>query len=113
MDGICALRNNNNNTRRRCLLVQRLFLLCRALLLPLCPHGVLLVLQAAGVNWAAVDEFLDLGGVRIEDNVVITAGSHFNLTDATGLPKTAADIEAAMAEGRDAAAAAAGKPVLN
>lgn len=69
-------------------------------------------LQAAGVNWAAVEGFMDMGGVRIEDNVVITAGGHFNLTDATGLPKTAAAIEAAMAEGRDAAAAAA-KLALN
>lgn len=71
-------------------------------------------MQAVGVNWAAVDQFMDMGGVRIEDNVVITAASHFNLTDATGLPKTAAGIEAAMAESRDAAAAtAAGKSVLN
>lgn len=49
-----------------------------------------------------MEAFLDLGGVRIEDNVSITAAGHFNLTMATGLPKTAAGIEAAMAEGRAA-----------
>lgn len=73
------------------------------------PH-VYVCLQAAGVNWAAVESFIDMGGVRIEDNVVVTRGGHFNLTTATGLPKAAADIEACMAElkrGRHSAAAAA------
>jgi hypothetical protein len=57
-------------------------------------------MQAAGVNWGALDPFMDLGGVRIEDNVVVTAGGHFNLTDATGLPKTAAGIQEFMAASR-------------
>lgn len=43
---------------------------------------------------------IDMGGVRIEDNVAITAAGHFNLTMATGLPKTAAGVEEAMAESR-------------
>jgi hypothetical protein len=61
-------------------------------------------LQAAGVNWSAVESFIDLGGVRIEDNVVVTPAGHYNLTMATGLPKTASGVEQAMAESRDVAA---------
>jgi Xaa-Pro aminopeptidase len=56
--------------------------------------------QAAGVNWSEVERFIDIGGVRIEDNVLLTQSGHFNLTMATGLPKTVAGIEAAMAESR-------------
>jgi hypothetical protein len=56
--------------------------------------------QAAGVNWDALEPFMDLGGVRIEDNVVITPGGHFNVTDATGLPKTAAGIEECITASR-------------
>lgn len=52
------------------------------------------------MNWAALEPFIELGGVRIEDNVVVTPGGHFNLTDATGLPKTAAGIEEFMAASR-------------
>lgn len=48
---------------------------------------------------------MDLGGVRIEDNVVITPGGHYNLTEATGLPKTASGVEQAMADSRELAAA--------
>ena len=35
-------------------------------------------------------------GIRIDDDVLITAGGHENLTAAS--PKTVADIEAVMAE---------------
>lgn len=35
---------------------------------------------AACVNWALVDQHLDLGGVRIEDNVLVTAGAPEVLT---------------------------------
>lgn len=40
----------------------------------------------ACVNWPLVEQHLDLGGVRIEDNIVITAGAPENLTAA--IPKT-------------------------
>jgi Xaa-Pro aminopeptidase len=39
-----------------------------------------------GVNWPLVDQHLDLGGVRIEDNLLITEGAPENLTAA--IPKT-------------------------
>ncbi len=38
------------------------------------------------VNWPIVEQHLDLGGVRIEDNIVVTAGAPENLTAA--IPKT-------------------------
>ena len=31
------------------------------------------------MNWAAVDRLVDTGGVRIEDNAVIAAGSYSSL----------------------------------
>ncbi len=40
------------------------------------------------VNWPLVDQHLDLGGVRIEDNLLITTGAPENLT--RGIPKTLA-----------------------
>jgi Xaa-Pro aminopeptidase len=40
---------------------------------------------AAQVNWNAVEPLLGLGGVRIEDNVVVTAGDPLNLTES--IPK--------------------------
>lgn len=40
---------------------------------------------ADAVNWPLVDEHLLLGGVRIEDNIVVTAGEPVNLTAA--IPK--------------------------
>ena len=39
-------------------------------------------------------------GVRIEDNLLITPGGHDNLTD--GTPKSIADVERTIAEGREA-----------
>lgn len=66
-------------------------------------------LQAAGVNWSAVESFIDLGGVRIEDNVLITPGGHFNLTDHTGLPKTVEGVEEAMREHSSSRGAAQAK----
>ncbi|MFK7887939.1 MAG: M24 family metallopeptidase, partial [Gammaproteobacteria bacterium] len=36
--------------------------------------------SSANVNWALVDELYPFGGIRIEDNVVVTAGSPRNLT---------------------------------
>ncbi len=40
------------------------------------------------VNWPLVDEHLQLGGVRIEDNILVTAEGPVNLTAA--IPKTLA-----------------------
>ena len=31
-------------------------------------------------NWSLIDELAPLGGIRVEDNVVVTEGSHRNLT---------------------------------
>jgi len=38
------------------------------------------------VNWALVDQHRHIGGVRIEDNILVTAGEPLNLTAA--IPKT-------------------------
>jgi hypothetical protein len=55
------------------------------------------MLQAALLVKPAVESLLNMGGVRIEDNVLVTADGHFNLTTAAGMPKEAAEIEAYMA----------------
>lgn len=54
-------------------------------------------MQASCLNRPAIEGLLGLGGVRIEDNVLITAGGHFNLTVAAGMPKDATEIEQHMA----------------
>jgi Xaa-Pro dipeptidase len=43
----------------------------------------------------ALRGYLDFGGIRIEDNLIITEDGHENLTD---VPKSRADIEAWMQE---------------
>jgi hypothetical protein len=55
------------------------------------------VLQAPLLVKSAVEALVDMGGVRIEDNVLVTADGHFNLTMAAAMPKEAAEIEAYMA----------------
>jgi Xaa-Pro aminopeptidase len=45
------------------------------------------------ITFDRVEKFLDFGGVRIEDNVLITANGHRVL--GTPIPKTVADVEKA------------------
>jgi Xaa-Pro dipeptidase len=49
--------------------------------------------RAPLINWPEVERFRSVGGIRIEDNVVITDDGCRVLTD---LPRTTADIEAVM-----------------
>ena len=44
------------------------------------------------VDFAKAETFLDFGGIRIEDDIVITGGEPLNLTT---VPKEIADVEAA------------------
>ena len=36
--------------------------------------------HAASINWKRVDELRPYGGIRVEDDVVVTSGGHENLT---------------------------------
>jgi Xaa-Pro aminopeptidase len=45
-------------------------------------------------NQSKIKEYYDFGGVRIEDNIVVTADGCENLTQ--GLPRTVEEIENAM-----------------
>ena len=36
--------------------------------------------SSADFNWPLIDELAPLGGIRVEDNVVVTAAGHRNLT---------------------------------
>ena len=57
------------------------------------------------IDFALAERFLDFGGVRIEDDVVVRReGPPENLTP---VPKSVADVEAACAEGREAEARSA------
>ena len=47
------------------------------------------------INWEAVAAYKDFGGVRIEDDVLVTEGGHRVL--GTPIPKTIAEVEATMA----------------
>jgi len=49
--------------------------------------------QARFLNVESLRSYLDFGGIRIEDNLIITDDGHENLTD---VPKSRADIEAWM-----------------
>jgi Xaa-Pro dipeptidase len=51
--------------------------------------------QSPYLNVEALRGYLDFGGIRIEDNLIITEDGHENLTD---VPKSRADIEAWMQE---------------
>ena len=48
------------------------------------------------VNWQRVDALREFGGIRIEDDVLITETGHDVLT--AGIPKTIPEIEALRAE---------------
>ncbi|PIR19742.1 MAG: hypothetical protein COV48_00300 [Elusimicrobia bacterium CG11_big_fil_rev_8_21_14_0_20_64_6] len=50
--------------------------------------------HAGSVNFAKADSFLDFGGIRIEDDIVIRAGTAENLTH---VPKEINAVEAACA----------------
>ena len=52
------------------------------------------------VNWERVDALLDFGGIRIEDDVLVTARGSEVLS--AGTPRTMAEIEALRGEGLDA-----------
>ncbi|EKD50466.1 MAG: hypothetical protein ACD_62C00536G0001 [uncultured bacterium] len=43
------------------------------------------------VNWSKADQYFSLGGIRIEDNLIITNTGHINLTK---IPKEVDEIEA-------------------
>ena len=45
------------------------------------------------LNKDAIDKFRPFGGIRIEDNLVIEQDGVFNLTEASGMHKSIADVE--------------------
>ncbi len=51
------------------------------------------------VNWEKVNAYRDFGGVRIEDDVLVTADGHRVL--GRPIPKTVAEVEGVMAAGAD------------
>jgi Xaa-Pro aminopeptidase/Xaa-Pro dipeptidase len=51
------------------------------------------------IDWAAVDKYRDFGGIRIEDNVQVTADGHRVL--GRPIPKTVDAVEATMASEDD------------
>ena len=51
------------------------------------------------INWEAVAGYSDFGGVRIEDDVLVTVDGHRVL--GRPIPKTVADVEATMAAEED------------
>ncbi|MGM0587434.1 MAG: aminopeptidase P family protein [Bacteroidota bacterium] len=56
--------------------------------------------QAEFLNESALRDLFDFGGVRIEDNLIVTENSHENMTN---VPKEIEEIEAIMAESRSEA----------
>ena len=58
------------------------------------------------IDKAVLDRYSNIGGVRLEDTILITDGKPDNLSG--GAPRTSAEIEAVMAAGRAKANANAG-----
>lgn len=54
--------------------------------------------QSALINIDAARALLHLGGVRIEDDVLVARKGPFNITMEAGVPKAMAEIEAIMHE---------------
>jgi Xaa-Pro dipeptidase len=53
--------------------------------------------KAGLINMDVVQQYMDVGGVRIEDNVLVTEAGHFNITmEASGLAKEAGEVEREM-----------------
>jgi len=52
--------------------------------------------HAEFINYAKVEEYRNFGGIRIEDDILVTADGHRVLGKA--IPKTVAEVEATMAE---------------
>eukprot|EP00798_Chlamydomonas_sp_ICE-L_P013190 gene13190-19023_t len=58
--------------------------------------------QASLINFDKVEKVGDIGGVRIEDNVLIEEEGIFNLTVEAGCVKSIKDVEEVMQHGREA-----------
>ncbi|MBP5590221.1 MAG: M24 family metallopeptidase, partial [Bacteroidales bacterium] len=48
------------------------------------------------INYSKIDQFMSIGGIRIEDNVLITPTGHKVLS--ISIPKSVKDVEALCAE---------------